>query len=79
LSARLDPERGETVCSALAAVAKAEKLTSTDALVRLAEIGLAALADGPGLPAAVLERLACIGRVQLAVRAGGKAHSDVHG
>jgi hypothetical protein len=125
LSARLDPERGEIVRSALAAVAKADKLTTTDALVRLAEIGLAAMADGrarrlrgeeqaaivvhvdaarvqlpdpseqarsaergrtrpaariadaPGIPAAVLERLACIGRVQLAVRASGKPHSDV--
>jgi mRNA-degrading endonuclease toxin of MazEF toxin-antitoxin module len=123
LSARLDPERGEMVRSALAAVAKAEALSATDALVRLAEIGLAALADGrarslsgeeqaavvvhvdaariqepepaddaampvarsaergrvlamgriadgPGLPPAVVERLACIGRVRLAIRDG---------
>jgi hypothetical protein len=158
LSARLDPERGEVVRSALAAVGKDGELSAADALVRLAEIGLAALADGrarplaceeqvaivvhvdaariqepglahdpatpaarsaeraptptqsdtsaepavgeapvqrarsaerarlvpmgriadgPGLPAAVVERLACIGRVRLAVRDGNQPHSDV--
>lgn len=46
LSARLDPERGELVRAALAAVGKAEDLSAADGLVRLAEIGLAALADG---------------------------------
>jgi hypothetical protein len=128
LSARLDPERGAQVEAALAALAKAEELGAADALVRLAEIGLAALADGgqprglrgeeqaaivvhvdasrvpaepdtpdpersaeraravapfgrvadgPGLPASVVERLACIGRVRLTVRDGDGPHSDV--
>jgi hypothetical protein len=140
LSARLDPERGAQVKATLAAIGQAEDLSATDALVRLAEIGLAALADGntpravrgeeqaaivvhlnaadvpqpdpagdepgaqedqaetawprsrergtgprpfgriengPGLPAGVVERLACAGRVRLVVRQGDKPHSDV--
>lgn len=129
LSARLDPERGAQVDAALAAVADAEGLSRADALVRLAQIGFAALADGdrpralrgdeqaaivvhvtaadvprpgpadegrprsrergaqvrpfghlengPGLPAEVIERLACAGRVRLVVRDGDTPHSDV--
>ena len=127
------------MAAALRAIETAEGLCAADALVRLAEIGLAALADGgrprelrgderaaivvhvdaaavpqpeqdrheppappvaarsrergrpagpkprpfgqiaggPGLPAAVIERLACAGRVRLAVRDGGSRHSDV--
>jgi hypothetical protein len=38
---------------------------------------VARIADGPGLPPAVVERLACIGRVQLAIRDGDQPHSDV--
>lgn len=45
ISARLDPERGALVDSAIAAVANSEGLSAADALVRLAEIGLAALAE----------------------------------
>jgi hypothetical protein len=45
LSARLDPERGATVAAALDTIARAEQVTAADALVRLAEIALAALAD----------------------------------
>lgn len=50
MSARLDPERGALVENAVAKVAEAEGITHVDALVRLAEIALAALnhrADGP--------------------------------
>jgi hypothetical protein len=46
LSARPDPERGAQVKAALAAIGQAEDLSATDALVRLAEIGLAAVSDG---------------------------------
>jgi len=45
LSARLDPERGALVTAALDQLGRAEDLSPADALVRLAEIGLAALAD----------------------------------
>ncbi len=48
LSARLDPERGSLVAAAVKKVAQAEALSETDALVRLAEIGLAALNDREG-------------------------------
>ena len=114
LSARLDPENGALVDAALAAVGKKENLTQAEALVRLAEIGLATLAadgeapslrgdqfaaiqlevdaaallapdeaeddtaagsreparpagriaDGPGLPRRVLDRLLCSGRLR---------------
>ncbi len=45
LSARLDPARGALVESALGAIAAAEGVSGPDALVRLAELGLAALND----------------------------------
>ncbi|MDQ1463960.1 MAG: hypothetical protein QOC73_901 [Actinomycetota bacterium] len=45
LAARLDPERGAVVDAAVEAIARAEGISAADALVRLAEIGLAALAD----------------------------------
>ena len=50
LSARLDPERGAVVRAALQRVAASEELSPIDALVRLAEIGLAALADSENSP-----------------------------
>jgi 5-methylcytosine-specific restriction endonuclease McrA len=53
LSARLDPERGEVVSSAIKSLAEREELSSADALVRLAEIGLAALADADKPPRAL--------------------------
>lgn len=46
LSARLDPERGAVVDAAIERIAAAEGITLSDALVRLAEFGLEALADG---------------------------------
>jgi hypothetical protein len=45
LSARLDPERGAVVDAAVDVLARHEGLNAADALVRLAEIGLAAVAD----------------------------------
>lgn len=53
LSARLDPERGEVVSSAIKSLAEREELSPADALVRLAEIGLAALADADKPPRAL--------------------------
>ncbi len=50
VSARLDPERGAVVKAALERVAASEQLSPTDALVRLAEIALAALADADNPP-----------------------------
>jgi hypothetical protein len=50
LSAKLDPERGALLDAALTKVAEAEELSATDALVRLAEIGLTALADDTTRP-----------------------------
>jgi hypothetical protein len=50
LTARLDPERGALVTSAVEAVARVEEISLPEALVRLAEIGLAALADGARSP-----------------------------
>lgn len=41
------------------------------------DIPFARIADGPGLPARVVERLACMGRIRLAVRDGDQPHSDV--
>jgi len=52
LSARLDPERGALITAAIDQLGRVEELSPADALVRLAEIGLAALADMPGAPAA---------------------------
>ncbi len=45
LSARLDPERGALVAAAIDAIAGRDGCSQTEALARLAEIGLAALAD----------------------------------
>ena len=45
LTARLDPERGAVVASAIAAVVRQSELSAADALVWLAEVGLAAIAD----------------------------------
>jgi hypothetical protein len=53
LSARLDPERGAVVTAALRRVAESEQLGEADALVRLAEIGLAALEDSQNPPRAL--------------------------
>ncbi|MDT5050960.1 MAG: hypothetical protein QOG75_6882, partial [Mycobacterium sp.] len=50
LGARLDPERGAVVDAAVEAIARAEGISAVDALVRLAEIGLAALADAGNPP-----------------------------
>ncbi|MHA3701614.1 HNH endonuclease [Jatrophihabitans sp. YIM 134969] len=50
LSARLAPEDGATVDSALAAVARAEGVDRVTALVRLAEMALAVLADTGRMP-----------------------------
>jgi hypothetical protein len=50
LAARLDPERGAVVDAAVEAIARGEGISPSDALVRLAEIGLAALADGDNPP-----------------------------
>ena len=50
LGARLDPERGAVVDAAVEAIARHEGISPADALVRLAEIGLAALADGENPP-----------------------------
>jgi len=50
LSARLDPERGAVVTSAIETIAAREELSPAEALVRLAEIGLAAVADATDLP-----------------------------
>jgi hypothetical protein len=44
---------------------------------RARTVPMGRIADGPGLPAAVVERLACIGRVRLAVRDGSNPHSEV--
>ena len=50
LGARLDPERGAIVDAAVEAITRAEGTSAADALVRLAEIALAALADGENPP-----------------------------
>lgn len=50
MSAKLDPERGELVTAVLRQIAESEQLSAADALVRLAEIGLAALADSANPP-----------------------------
>lgn len=48
--ARLDPERGALVRAAIDQIARTEDLTQAQALVRLAELGLAALADSERPP-----------------------------
>ncbi len=50
LNARLDPEHGAVVQSAIEIVARAEQLTHAEALVRIAEIALAALTDAGAAP-----------------------------
>ncbi len=45
LSARLDPKRGALVAAAIDAIAGRDGCSQTEALARLAEIGLASLAD----------------------------------
>lgn len=130
-SARLLPERGAFLHRAIEQVARAEGLTHTDALVRMAEIALAAVddaanpprqlrgderaavvvhidaasypvgnpaeeeprsaeraaghvADGPGLPKSVIDRLLCSGGIRTAVhgrngnvRSLGRSHRTV--
>jgi len=53
LSARLDPERGAVVTSAIETIAAREELSPAAALVRLAEIGLAAVSDTANPPRAL--------------------------
>jgi hypothetical protein len=90
MSARLDPERGAVVKAALERVAASEQLSPTDALVRLAEIGLAALADADNPPrslrgderAAIVihldsSRLAAIGQPATGEPASGKPATGV--
>ena len=50
LSARLDPERGALVAAAINAIVQRDGGSATDALVRLAEIGLAAMAHAENPP-----------------------------
>jgi HNH endonuclease len=50
LSARLDPERGAVVSAAIDAIVQRDGVSPTDALVHLAEIGLAAVADAENPP-----------------------------
>jgi hypothetical protein len=50
LSARLDPERGPVVAAALDAIMQRDGCSPADALMQLAEIGLASLADGKNPP-----------------------------
>lgn len=51
--ARLDPERGALVRSAISAVAKAEGLGQADALVRMAELALTSINDSERPPRAM--------------------------
>ena len=53
LNARLDPEHGAVVRSAIETIARAEGLTQAQALVRMAEIALAAVNDGADPPRAL--------------------------
>jgi hypothetical protein len=50
LSARLDPERGALVHAAIDAIMQRDDCSPTEALARLAEIGLASLADADNPP-----------------------------
>jgi len=50
LSARLDPERGALVGAAIDAIVKRDGCSPAEALARLAEIGLASLADAENPP-----------------------------
>ena len=50
LSARLDPERGALMAAAIDAIAQRDGCSAADAFTRLAEIGLARLADSDNPP-----------------------------
>jgi hypothetical protein len=50
LAARLDPERGAVVSAAIDAIVQRDGVSATDALVHLAQIGLAAVADAENPP-----------------------------
>lgn len=50
LSARLDPERGALVAAAIDAIVQRDGVSPADALLHLAEIGLAAVADAENSP-----------------------------
>jgi hypothetical protein len=50
LAARLDPERGAVVGAAIDAIMQRDGCSATDAFIRLAEIGLASLADEKNPP-----------------------------
>jgi hypothetical protein len=50
LSARLDPERGALVAAAIGAIVARDGCSPADALAQLAEMGLAAMADGANPP-----------------------------
>ena len=68
LSARLDPERGAVVAAAIEAIVGRDGGSPADALLRLAEIGLAALADAQHPPRALrgYERAAVVIHVEAA-------------
>ena len=79
LSARLDPERGAVVDAALHRVVRVEGVSSARALVRLAEIGLASLADGakPPRPLRGDERAAVVVSIDIAAVDLAGAGADV--
>jgi hypothetical protein len=68
LSARLDPERGALVGAAIDAIVQRDGGSPADALLRLAEIGLAALADADNPPRELRgdERVAVVIHVEAA-------------
>ncbi len=78
LHARLDPERGAVVQAAVEQVARAEGITRTDALVRLAEMGLAAVADSarPPRPLRADERAAVLIQLDAAALPAASAADD---
>jgi hypothetical protein len=76
LSARLDPENGVLVRSALEAVARAEGINQTQALLRIAEIALAAIGQGGAAPSLRGDQLAA---VQLQVEAAAISVPDDSG
>jgi hypothetical protein len=79
LGARLDPERGAVVDAAVEAIARAEGISAADALVRLAEIALAALADADHPPRGLRgdERAAVVIHLD-AARVPAPAAPDAH-
>lgn len=86
LTARLDPERGALLASALDAITRAEEIPIADALVRLAEIGLAAVNDRADVrPLRGEERAAIVVHVDAAALARSRergrpyAHVAEHG